>query len=399
MNRYNKSYDFIQLEEYIIRNKDENIGNMNKELCNNHIENAIHKLNMNLDTAHKLSKLPSKFSQNKANRRLMANANDKFNDYRESLKHGVEEEITDALNTYYQARKRLHGTVLNAEHNRWTAAIVGNDSKKLWSMIDWDGNMVNKPLTTQPPISCMKDHFEELYTPEDPLELVKIQDLYTNVNIPILDNPITEAELIDTMKDCKKGGYDYCLPVLNILTKHLLPVILLLFNMIFYTTYPVNLACSLLITIPKTGNLKLPKNFRGIQMLPALGVLYDRIITKRLEKWIYVHDEQTGFQKGKSTITQIFTLRLIIAIAKKSKTSLYIACFDIAKTFDRVSRLLLFHKLIKLGIGYAMLAALKAIYTSTCCVLCMNNILMAVRTIYQRSDRLCSEQMSARSHH
>ena len=235
-------------------------------------------------TKRTLLKLPSKFSQNKANRRLMANANDKFNAYRESLKHGVEEEITDALNTYYQARKRLHGTVLNAEHKRWTAAIVGNDSKKLWSMINWDGNMVNKPLTTQPPISCIKDHFEELYTPEDPLELVKIQDLYTNVNIPILDNPITEAELIDTMKDCKKGGYDYCLPVLNILTKHLLPVILLLFNMIFYITYPVNLACSLLITIPKTGNLKLPKNFRGIQMLPALGVLYDRIITKTSRK-------------------------------------------------------------------------------------------------------------------
>ena len=123
----------------------------------------------------------------------------------------------------------------------------------------------------------------------------------------------------------------------------------------FCVTYPIKLACSLLITIPKSGNLKLSKNFRGMQMLPALGVLYDRIISNRLEKWIYVHDEQTGFEKGKSTVTQIFTMRIIISIARKSKTALYIGCFDIEKAFDKVSRLLLFQKLMKLGIGYSML--------------------------------------------
>ena len=187
-----------------------------------------------------------------------------------------------------------------------------------------------------------------------------------------MDDPITAMEIEEAQKDCKKGGYDYRLPTLSILTKHFLPFLLLLFNMMFYVAYPIKLACSLLITIPKSGNLKLPKNFRGIQMLPALGVLYDRVISKRLEKWIYVHDEQTGFQKGKSTLTQIFTIRLIISIALKTKTSLYIGCFDIEKAFDKVSRFILFQKLIKLGIGYSMLCALQTIYTSTSCVLSMN---------------------------
>ena len=141
----------------------------------------------------------------------------------------------------------------------------------------------------------------------------------------------------------------------------------------FYISYPLKLACSLLISIPKAGNLNLPKNFRGIQMLPAIGALYDRIISKRLESWIYIHNEQTGFQKGNSTLTQIFVLRVLIELARKTKSSLFIGCFDIEKAFDKVSRLILFEKLIKLGIGFSMLCALKTIYTSTTWILSMSN--------------------------
>ena len=107
-------------------------------------------------------------------------------------------------------------------------------------------------------------------------------------------------------------------------------------------------------------------------MLPALGVLYDRIIARRLYNWIGVNDEQTGFRKGKSTLTQLITLRIVIEIAKKSNTCIYIGCFDIEKAFDKVSRYLLLKKLIKSGIGYAMLNALKALYTTTSCILTLS---------------------------
>ena len=77
-------------------------------------------------------------------------------------------------------------------------------------------------------------------------------------------------------------------------------------------------------------------------MLPAIGVLYDRVITKRLERWVSIHDEQTGFRKGKSTLTQIFTLGISIEIMRKTKRKLYIGRFDIEKAFDKVPRLILF---------------------------------------------------------
>ena len=106
-------------------------------------------------------------------------------------------------------------------------------------------------------------------------------------------------------------------------------------------------------------------------MLTTLGVIYDHILYARLGKWLNVHEEQTVFQKGKSTLHQIFTIRLLSALAKSTKITLYIGCFDIEKAFDKVPRFQLLQKLIAYGIGYHMLNALKAIYSNTSCILTM----------------------------
>ena len=199
--------------------------------------------------------------------------------------------------------------------------------------------------------------------------------------IPVLDNPIDRREIIEAMNACKKGGYDISLPVLDKVISKCLPIFVLLFNFIFYVAYPVKLACSLLFPIPKKGSLKKSSNFRGIQMLPTIGALYDRVITRRLDRWLCIHDEQTG-QKGKSTLTQLFTLQIIVEMIKKTGETLYIGCFDIEKAYDKVSRFLLLQKLIKYGIGFAMLNALKAMYTVTTCVICLSGKLSSAFCTY-----------------
>ena len=140
-----------------------------------------------------------------------------------------------------------------------------------------------------------------------------------------------------------------------------------------YVAYPVSLAKSLLSALPKKGNLSLPSNYRGIQMLAALSALYDRIISIRLRKWSgvnnIVNSLQSAFQKGKSTIHQIFTIRIIIEIAKRTDTTIYIGFLDLAKAFDKVSRLLLLKNLIEHGIGNCMLQTLKRIYLHTTCII------------------------------
>ena len=107
-------------------------------------------------------------------------------------------------------------------------------------------------------------------------------------------------------------------------------------------------------------------------MLKTLVVLYDRTLSRRLDRWLNVHDEQTGFRKGKSTVTQLFTLRLLIEMAKEIDCTLYIGCFDIEKAFDKVSRFLLLKKLLKCGISFVMFNALKSIYSNTTSILNFN---------------------------
>ena len=167
----------------------------------------------------------------------------------------------------------------------------------------------------------------------------------------------------------KNGGYDYYLSMLKLLLSSVAGVVLLLMNTILFDKFPVNRCTSVLTAIPKSGNLKLVNNYRGIQMQPLLANLYDRILSNRLMRWVKINNEQTAFQKGKSTIDQIFILRIIISLIKGSNLTLYIGFFDLSKAFDRVSRYLLLKQLLKLGIGSVIFNSPKYIYSVTRCVL------------------------------
>ena len=46
-------------------------------------------------------------------------------------------------------------------------------------------------------------------------------------------------------------------------------------------------------SIPKEGNLKVAKNYRGVQMMKSLACLYGRILANRLKLWLPVNDDQT----------------------------------------------------------------------------------------------------------
>ena len=115
--------------------------------------------------------------------------------------------------------------------------------------------------------------------------------------------PYKRCQMLPLMK---KGGWGYSLSVLNLLIGTIPTCLLHLLNVIFFFCYPMKLCLSLLHAIPKKGNLRLVTNFRGIQMQPLLGLLYDRIIALRLIAWAKINSEQSAFQKGKSTVDQIF---------------------------------------------------------------------------------------------
>ena len=240
----------------------------------------------------------------------------------------------------------------------------------LWAKIDWKGNYSSRKPTQHPSIEEFQSYFSDLYDCSNNKELENISGLHSDITIPVLDQPIDINEVNGCLKDMKNGGFDFNTPVLSILVNSFSVILLLILNFMLYIKYPLHLALSILCVIPKKGNLLLPKNFRGMQMMRAIACLFDRVIAKRLYAWMKIEAEQSAFQKGKSTLLQIFILRLIIEICKKKKVTMYIGFVDLEKAFDKVSRFLLLARLVTLGIGSVMLEALKRIYSYTCCTLC-----------------------------
>ena len=134
------------------------------------------------------------------------------------------------------------------------------------------------------------------------------------------------------MKEMKKGGYDYSIACLILLMSNVGGVVLNLMNVILSSgSFPSELCLSLLSAIPKAGNLRLSDNFRGIQMLPLLANVYDRIVCNRLIRWAKISFEQTAFQPGKGAMDQIFLLRTIISLMKGLGKTLYVGFFDLLK--------------------------------------------------------------------
>ena len=368
--RHLGTYDIDVFTNYLRENDSIIQNEVLGEISKSDIHNAIRKFDIHLHEAHRVAKKKKINADNNIPKSFMLKANSEFDNYRKTLNGQATDTPEEALRKYQEARSNVSNNMHGAENKRWKNLVESGDSKSLWESIDWKGNL-SKSETVKPSNEKLALHFEKLYKCTDPEESAKIEELSTNTYNPALDDPISPKELDDALKEMKKGGYDYSLSILKILTQMMSPMLLLFFNIMFFIAYPVTLAKSLLSALPKKGNLSLPVNYRGIQMLAALSSLYDRIISIRLRSWCVglVSYVQTAFQKGKSTVHQLFTIRLLVEIAKRTNTTIYIGFFDLEKAFDKVSRVLLLKKLIQLGIGNCMLQALKRIYLYTTCII------------------------------
>ena len=368
--RYLGKYDYKLFENLLKCNFKYIEGAVMEKLDNEDINGAILQIEDKLAKVYRTSKVKEN-TNNGVNNNAMEKANTDFNNLQKCLSGEGDRDIDELMQIYQTSRNSLSSEIFVNEQDKWNKVLSGGDCKKKWKKIDWKGNAENES-TNSVVFEDLKNHFEGLYKNDDD-ELAKIEQLTTNVHVPSLDKPIEKDELDKAMNDMKNGGYDHKIDAFKIIVGVLYPIILMLLNIMFYIAYPAKLTISLLNAIPKKGDLSLPINFRGIQMLQALGVLYDRIINNRIKDWLIVHAVQSGFQKLKSTLHQIITIRLLIEIAKLYDTPLYIGMFDLEKAFDKVSRFKMLQKLIKMGIGRCMLQALKRLYHATYCILCLGN--------------------------
>ena len=124
---------------------------------------------------------------------------------------------------------------------------------------------------------------------------------------------------------------------------------------------------SQIIPIPKKGDLTIPTNYRGISLLPIAAKIYNKLILNRLRPKLepILRKNQNGFRPGRSTLSQILTLRRIIEEITFCNKSAGITFVDFSKAFDSIHRDQMFEILQLYGIPRSMIDAIRVLYTNT----------------------------------
>ena len=139
----------------------------------------------------------------------------------------------------------------------------------------------------------------------------------------------------------------------------------------------VHLAChtqSLIITLPKKGNLQLCQNYRTISLISHSSKVMLKVILNRLKPKAeeIIAEEQAGFRAGRSTTEQIFNLRILCEKYLQHQQNLYHVFIDFTKAFDRVWHAALWATMRKYNISANLVRTIEQLYDKATSAVQMN---------------------------
>ena len=177
----------------------------------------------------------------------------------------------------------------------------------------------------------------------------------------ILNSSITKDEIEKMICKCKNGKA--CSSSDQILNEYLkstksviLPIYTKLFNIILDTgIIPKCWTEGYIIPIFKgKGPQTSPENYRPITILSCLGKLFTSVLNERLTKFVehytIMEENQAGFRKGHSTSDHIFVLNTLTELFRSQKHKLFVSFIDFSRCFDLIPRAELFHTLLNNGV-------------------------------------------------
>ena len=169
---------------------------------------------------------------------------------------------------------------------------------------------------------------------------------FRNLTVSLLlddDHPIFRREVEAAVQSLKKGK---SVEVDNIPAElvqaggeDVITALTTICNKIWQTgEWPTPWTQTLVITLPKKGNLQQCQTYRTISLISHPSKVMLKIILNRLKPQAekIVAEEQAGFSAGRNTTEQIFNLRILCKKYLQPQQDLYHVFIDFKKAFDRV---------------------------------------------------------------
>ena len=179
---------------------------------------------------------------------------------------------------------------------------------------------------------------------------------------------ITENEVateIGQLDVNKSGGYDEISPkVVKGVSKHMVKPLTHIYNQSFVTgIVPSELKKAVVTPIFKSNDKESFSNYRPISVLPRFSKILEKLMYKRVVKFLDKHsvlsENQYGFRKKRSTNLAIMELITKISKAIDDKEYTMGVFLDLSKAFDTVNHNILLYKLEHFGIRGVVLEWFK----------------------------------------
>ena len=140
---------------------------------------------------------------------------------------------------------------------------------------------------------------------------------------------------------------------------------------------------SMIIPLPKKGNLKLCKNYRTISLINHPGKIMFRVILTRLKGKAeeILAEEQAGFIARRSTTEQIFNVRLIIEKHLLQQKDLLHNFIDFKKAFDHIWHEGLWQVMRNYNFDKDLIQAVRALNANSNNAVLLNNLLNVNSTL------------------
>ena len=122
----------------------------------------------------------------------------------------------------------------------------------------------------------------------------------------------------------------------------------------------------IIITVPKSGDLSNPNNYKGISHISLVTKLYNTMIMNKLRPTLdpLFRNPQNGFRRKKTTIRQIVALRRLLGF-RSNNVSCVLTFIDFKKAFHAIHRGKVKEILPAYGVPEKLVAAVTATYSQT----------------------------------